>query len=97
MQPLSAFVQHVHHLALLQITEREFEELFPGQVARVGIVHDTTALDPLVKEYQKVTRQLEDLLDEYIGHKKQLKKIKRKKVRHTCKLLLLETSDGPKN
>jgi len=64
----------------LQITEREFEELFPGQVAWVGIVHDTTALDPLVKEYQKVTRQLEDLLDEYIGRKKQLKKIKRKKV-----------------
>ena len=64
----------------MQITEREFEELFPGQVARVGIVHDTTALDPLVKEYQKVTRQLEDLLDEYIGRKKQLKKIKRKKV-----------------
>ena len=43
-------------------------------------MHDTTALDPLVKEYQKVTRQLEDLLDEYIGRKKQLKKIKRKKV-----------------
>jgi hypothetical protein len=64
----------------LQITEREFEELFPGQVAWVGIVHDTTALDPLVKEYQMVTRQLEDLLDEYIGRKKQLKKIKRKKV-----------------
>ncbi len=64
----------------MQITEREFEELFPGQVAWVGIVHDTTALDPLVKEYQKVTRQLEDLLDEYIGRKKQLKKIKRKKV-----------------
>lgn len=64
----------------MQITEREFEELFPGQVAWVGIVHDTTALDPLVKEYQKVTRQLEDLLDEYTGRKKQLKKIKRKKV-----------------
>ena len=64
----------------MQITERAFEELFPGQVAWVGIVHDTTALDPLVKEYQKVTRQLEDLLDEYIGRKKQLKKIKRKKV-----------------
>jgi len=46
-------------------------------------VHDTTALDPLVKEYQKVTRQLEDLLDEYIGRKQQLKKIKRKKVRLT--------------
>lgn len=67
-------------LFLLQITEREFEELFPNQVARVSIVHDTTALDPLVKEHQKVTRQLEDLLDEYIGRKKQLKKIKRKKV-----------------
>ncbi|DBA81315.1 TPA: hypothetical protein ACH3X2_006925 [Trebouxia sp. C0005] len=68
-------------MSVQEITEREFEELFPGQVARVGIVHDTTALDPLVKEYQKVTRQLEDLLDEYIGRKKQLKKIKRKKVK----------------
>jgi len=65
---------------LLQITEREFEELFPGQVVRVGIVHDTTALDPLVKEYEQVQRQLEDLLDEYIGRKKQLMKIKRRKV-----------------
>ncbi|KAL0039508.1 hypothetical protein WJX77_000232 [Trebouxia sp. C0004] len=68
-------------MSVQEITEREFEELFPGQVARVGMVHDTTALDPLVKEYQKVTRQLEDLLDEYIGRKKQLKKIKRKKVK----------------
>lgn len=46
----------------------------------MGIVRDTTALDPLVKEYQKVTRQLEDLLDDYIGRKKQMKKIKRKQV-----------------
>ena len=46
----------------------------------MGIVRDTTALDPLVKEYQKVTRQLEDLLDEYIGRKKQMQKIKRKQV-----------------
>ena len=67
-------------LRCTQITEREFHELFPGQVVRVGMVHDTTALDPLVKEYEKVKRQLEDLLDEYIGRKKQLKKIKRRKV-----------------
>ena len=46
----------------------------------MGIVRDTTALDPLVKEYEKVTRKLEDLLDDYIGRKKQLKKIKRKQV-----------------
>ncbi len=33
-----------------------------------------------------------DLLDEYIGRKKQLKKIKRKKVRLAYKLVLLENS-----
>ena len=64
----------------MQITEREFGELFPGQVVRVSVVRDTSALDPLVKEYEKVKRQLEDLLDEYLGHKKQLQKIKRRKV-----------------
>ena len=64
----------------MQITEREFQELFPGQVVRVRIVHDTGSLDSIVKDYEKMKRQLEDLLDEYLGRHKQMKKINRKKV-----------------
>ena len=67
-------------LAFGQITEREFQELFPGQVVRVGMVHDTSDLDPLVKEYNQLKRKLEDLLDDYLGRKKRLLKIKRRKV-----------------
>ena len=47
---------------------------------RVSIVHDTGSLDSLVKDYQNMKRQLEDLLDDYLGHHKQMKKIRRKKV-----------------
>ena len=65
---------------LVQITEREFQELFPGQVVRVGMVHDTSDLDPLVSEYNQLKRKLEDLLDDYLGRQKRLLKIKRRKV-----------------
>ena len=73
-----------HALLCLQITEREFQELFPGQVVRVRIVHDTGSLDSLVQDYESMKRQLEDLLDEYLGRHKQMKKIKRKKVVSCC-------------
>ena len=73
----------------MQITEREFQELFPGQVVRVGMVHDTSALDPLVTEYNQVKRKLEDLLDDYLGRQKRLLKIKRRKVaKPDCHTLL---------
>lgn len=68
----------------VQITEREFQELFPDQVMRVRIVHDTGSLDSLVKDYETIKRQLEDLLDEYLGRHMRMKKIKRKKVNHCC-------------
>lgn len=67
---------------MVQITEREFTELFPGQVVRVGMVHDTSNLDPLVKEYNETKRKLEDLLDDYMGRQKHLMKVKRRKVPH---------------
>lgn len=69
-----------HTVFCVQITEREFQELFPDQVVRVRVVHDTGALDPLVKDYEVIKRKLEDLLDEYLGCHRQMKKIKRKKV-----------------
>lgn len=87
-------LQHLSHvmqwhlpsagILFMQITEREFQELFPGQVVRVRIVHDTGSLDSLVKDYEQMKRQLEDLLDEYLGRHKHLKKIKRKKVSNYC-------------
>lgn len=49
-------------------------------MVRVRIVHDTGSLDSLVKDYEKMKRQLEDLLDDYLGRHKQMKKINRKKV-----------------
>lgn len=68
----------------MQITEREFQELFPGQVVRVRIVHDTGSLDSLVQDYEAMKRKLEDLLDEYLGRHRQMTKIKRKKVGSCC-------------
>lgn len=44
------------------------------------MVHDTSSLDPLVKEYDQLKRKLEDLLDDYLGRQKRLLKIKRRKV-----------------
>lgn len=72
----------------MQITESEFKELFPDQVVRVGMVHDTSHLDPLVKEYEQLKRKLEDLLDEYLGRQKHLLKIKRRKVHADSTLLV---------
>ena len=51
---------------------------------RVRIVHDTGSLDSLVKDYETIKRQLEDLLDEYLGRHMRMKKIKRKKVNNCC-------------
>jgi hypothetical protein len=64
------------------VVEQEFGEVYPGQVEAVHVANDTSALDPLVAEYQRLKRALEDLLDQHIMDRRRLKKnIKRKMVR----------------
>ena len=65
----------------MQIVEREYAELFPGEVESVHVVHDTAAMNSLVKEYAKIKGKLEDLLDDYTSKKRRHMKIKRKTVR----------------
>ena len=64
-----------------QIVEREYAELFPGEVEAVHVVHDTAAINSAVKEYGKLKGKLEDLLDDYVSKKRRHMKIKRKKAR----------------
>ena len=45
-------------------------------------MHNTKKLDPLVKEYQKLQQNLEDLVDDIKFRKLHGKKIKPKQVRH---------------
>lgn len=58
----------------------EYEELYPGDVAAVHLVYKTGSLDPLVKEYIKLQRSLEDLIDDYASQKARGKEVKRQKV-----------------
>ena len=63
------------------MVEREYEELFPGEVEAVHVVRDTAVLNGLVKEYDTLRGKLEDLLDDYTSKKRRHKKIKRKTAR----------------
>ena len=63
--------------------EREYAELFPGEVEAVHVVHDTAPMNSLVKEYAKLKGKLEDLVDDYTSKKRRHKKIKRKQARST--------------
>ena len=50
--------------------EREYAELFPGEVEAVHVVHDTAPMNSLVKEYAKLKGKLEDLVDDYTSKKR---------------------------
>lgn len=65
---------------LLQMVEQEYAELFPGEVEAVHVVHDLAALNNLVKEYEKLKRNLEDLVDDYTSKKRRHKPFKPKKA-----------------
>ena len=70
---------------MLQLVRNEYDELFTGEVAAVHIVYNTNSLDPLVKEYDGMIRDLEDLIDDYASQLSRGKDIKRKDVRpHDC-------------
>ena len=68
------------------LVEREFGELYPGEVAHVQSVYDTSSIDPLLAEYEKLKLAAQDNLDDYVAHarravegataKKKTKKVK---------------------
>ena len=65
----------------MQLVEREFNELYAGQVAAVHTVFLCPELDKLVSEYDKLSNGLLDLLDGYTSMKRRGKPMKRKTVR----------------
>ncbi len=50
--------------------------------AQVNLVYDTSELDKLVAEYEKLKGQLTDLVDDWISKKRRGKPIKAKPVSH---------------
>ncbi len=71
--------------------DNEYQELHPKEVEEVHVLHDTDQLEKLVKEYQKLQRSLEDLIDDFTSKKRRDKKIKPKMV---CCLLHWLTGSG---
>jgi hypothetical protein len=61
------------------VVEQEFDELFPGQVLAVQPVYDVRELEPLDKEYDKLSRKLWDLVGDYSHKLRDDKKIKKRK------------------
>ena len=49
------------------LVEKEFGELYPGEVAHVQSVHETSAIDPLLAEYEKLKLAAQDNLDDYVA------------------------------
>lgn len=67
--------------SMAQMVEDEYEDLFPGEVAAVEAVHDTTNLEARTQDYTKLREKLWDLIAEYTKKKREGKKIKRSEVR----------------
>ena len=65
--------------------EREYRELYPGDLAAVHMVYLCPDLDKLVQEYDKLNDSLLDLLDGYTSMKRRGKPMKRKTVRDILK------------
>lgn len=72
--------------------EREYNELYPHSVEAVNLVYDTTELDSLLKEYNTLKENLQDLLDTYTSQKRRHKKIIRKQVIACGKHVICEAS-----
>ncbi|KAK9902019.1 hypothetical protein WJX75_001351 [Coccomyxa subellipsoidea] len=68
-------------LTVQQMVEQEYEELFPREVEAVHVCYDLADLNGFVKEYEKLKKNLEDLVDDYTSKKRRHKSIKRKKER----------------
>ena len=63
------------------MVEQEYEELFPNEVEAVHVCYDLADLNGYCNEYEKLKRNLEDLVDDYTSKKRRHKSIKRKTVR----------------
>ena len=63
------------------MVDNEYRELHPDEVEEVHVLNDTAHLEKLVKEYRKLQRSLEDLIDDFTSKKRRNKKIKLKLVR----------------
>ena len=77
---LSAIPQHRPYDPPLQVVQREYDELFGGEVEAVHVVQDMADLNKLCKEYEKLKGKLADLIDDYTSKKRRHKKIKPQKV-----------------
>ena len=64
----------------VQVVQREYDELFGGEVEAVHVVQDMADLNKLCKEYEKLKGKLADLIDDYTSKKRRHKKIKPQKV-----------------
>ncbi|KAK9864573.1 hypothetical protein WJX84_004373 [Apatococcus fuscideae] len=67
--------------SMIEVVDTEYRELHPDEVEEVHVLNDTAVLERLVKEYQKLQRSLEDLIDDFTSKKRRSKKIKPKLVR----------------
>jgi hypothetical protein len=70
----------IANFPFMQMVEQEYEELFPREVEAVHVCYDLADLNGFVKEYEKLKKNLEDLVDDYTSKKRRHKSIKRKKV-----------------
>ncbi|CAK0785988.1 hypothetical protein CVIRNUC_009201 [Coccomyxa viridis] len=67
--------------SMQEVVQREYDELFGGEVEAVHVVQDMADLNKLCKEYEKLKGKLADLIDDYTSKKRRHKKIKPQKVR----------------
>lgn len=58
------------------LVETEMKKVYGTDVAKVHMVHNTSVLDGLVSEYEKLERSLTDLVDDLISKKRRGKKVK---------------------
>ncbi len=64
----------------MQVVEDEYAQVHPDSLEQVHLMHDTSKLEPLVKEYKQLQQNLEDLVDDVKFRKRHGKKIKPNQV-----------------
>lgn len=69
-----------HDGSVERMVEATFRRIYGSELSHVHLVHDTSALDAAVSQYEKIKGLLTDLVDDYISQKRRGKEIKRKQV-----------------